>query len=141
MRNYKLYNWEKLFDFGQHKGQSVKDVFEKSPSYISWCFQKVEWFCIPDEIFEKLPIVISLRTGKDEDDWLKKLTDLQSRKIELLESQSLQNDEIQNDNFHESYTDNRPYMKGDPRFDRDENPWIDVFGEGEEAEAAYWNTH
>lgn len=35
---------------------------------------------------------------------------------------------------------NEPYMQGDPRYDISENPWIDVFGEGEEAEAAYWNT-
>lgn len=33
-----------------------------------------------------------------------------------------------------------PIQKGDPRYDRNENPWIDVFGPGEEAETAYWNT-
>lgn len=38
------------------------------------------------------------------------------------------------------YDDSKPIMMGDPRCDQYENPWIDVFGEGDEAEAAYWNT-
>ena len=44
------------------------------------------------------------------------------------------------DDYDDVYYDDEPYMIGDPRFDRNENPWIDVFGEGEEAETAYWNT-
>ena len=32
-------------------------------------------------------------------------------------------------------------MKYNEAQDPNENPWIEVFGEGEEAEAAYWNTH
>lgn len=53
----------------------------------------------------------------------------------------------QYDNYDEDYNshndyydDDEPYMAGDPRYDRDENPWIDVFGPGDEAETAYWNT-
>lgn len=38
----------------------------------------------------------------------------------------------------EYYDDN--YNAGNLRYDRNENPWIDVFGPGDEAEAAYWNT-
>ncbi|MBC6490665.1 hypothetical protein ACFSQD_16940 [Flavihumibacter stibioxidans] len=46
------------------------------------------------------------------------------------------------DSYHENdyYDYDEPYMAGDPRYDRDENPWIDVFGPGDEAETAYWNT-
>lgn len=29
---------------------------------------------------------------------------------------------------------------GNPACDPGENPWIEVFGPGEEAETAYWNT-
>ncbi|MEH6764126.1 MAG: hypothetical protein V7655_06475 [Aequorivita antarctica] len=36
---------------------------------------------------------------------------------------------------------NKPYLLEDPHFDRNENPWIDVFREGEEADDAYWNTN
>ena len=34
-----------------------------------------------------------------------------------------------------------PYSPSNPAHDRTQNPWIDVFGPGEEAEDAYWNTH
>lgn len=58
----------------------------------------------------------------------------------------------ENYKFHEmeekkTWTDDELSF-GDWNFDRmnpahnpHENPWIDVFGPGEEAEAAYWNTH
>ena len=51
-------------------------------------------------------------------------------------------EEFQQDaNLDNYYHSDEPYMQGDPRHDRQENPWIDVFGEGDEAETAYWNTH
>lgn len=147
MKKIKLYNWESSFDFGQYKGEQLKEVFEKNPSYISWCFQKVEWFCITDDIFKKLPIVLALQKDnrmsnvKEQQDWLQILVDKHSKKKEELNSVQ---SEISNDYKYESdynYYDNKPYMLGDPRYDRNENPWIDVFGEGEEAETAYWNTN
>lgn len=48
--------------------------------------------------------------------------------------------EYSQNEYSSGYDDNEPFMMGDPRYDSSENPWIDVFGEGEEAEAAYWNT-
>ncbi len=33
------------------------------------------------------------------------------------------------------------YDPMNPAHNRGDNPWIDVFGPGEEAEAAYWNTN
>ena len=82
----KLYDFETEFDFGQCKGQKLKNVFDKSPSYVSWCFQKVDWFCITDEIFNQLPIIISLKKEnkldnvKEQKDWLKILIDLHNMK-------------------------------------------------------------
>jgi hypothetical protein len=32
------------------------------------------------------------------------------------------------------------YNRYNPAHDPNENPWIDVFGPGDEAETAYWNT-
>jgi len=45
-----------------------------------------------------------------------------------------------------SYNQDMPYNDkvyrvDDPANDPNQNPWIEVFGEGEEAETAYWNTH
>src|SRR5690554_2786829 len=48
--------------------------------------------------------------------------------------------EYDQDEYSYDYDDSEPFRMGDPRYDSSENPWIDVFGEGEEAEAAYWNT-
>lgn len=49
-------------------------------------------------------------------------------------------DDHDNDSYDDDTYDGLPYRSGDPRHDRNENPWIDVFGEGDEAETAYWNT-
>lgn len=45
-----------------------------------------------------------------------------------------------NDDDHYD-SDETPYTLGDPSCYRNENPWIDVFGYGAEAETAYWNTN
>lgn len=145
MKKIKLYDWESSFDFGQHNGESLKEVFDRNPSYLSWCFQKVDCFCIIDDIFEKLPIVISLKKNntmsnvKEQQDWLKILTDKHFLKKQELNDAKQAKDTFDYDSHYE-YIDNEPIMLGDPRYDRSENPWIDVFGEGEEAETAYWNT-
>lgn len=137
MRRMKLYDWDSIFDFGQNEGQTLKDVFESNSSYISWCFQKVDWFCITDEIFENLPVIIALKKDKSKEDILKLLDDKHSdKKSQFQEEESYGGSE----NTNQEYNSNEPYMIGDPRFDSAENPWIDVFGEGDEAETAYWNT-
>jgi len=46
-----------------------------------------------------------------------------------------------NNDYDDSFDNNdESFMVGDPRYDSNENPWIDVFGYGDEAETAYWNT-
>lgn len=49
-------------------------------------------------------------------------------------------DDDQDVNYHSGNYHSDDYYSGDIRYDRSENPWIDVFGPGEEAETAYWNT-
>lgn len=74
-------------------------VFEKTPSYISWCFQKIDWFCISDEIFNQLPIVLALRkvnklnNVNEQKDWLKILIDLHNIKKSNLNNPSKINEE------------------------------------------------
>lgn len=81
MSKYQLYNWDTMFGFGKHKGKKVRDVFKESPNYISWCFQKIDWFCLSDDVFNSLPLIISLREEnkidnvKDQKDWLSIMTD------------------------------------------------------------------
>lgn len=54
----KYYNWNSVFDFGQYDGKTLKEVFDDSPDYIVWCFKKVQWFCISDEIYNSLSFVL-----------------------------------------------------------------------------------
>jgi hypothetical protein len=145
MRKTKLYNWESKFDFGKYNQKSIKEVFEKNPSYIDWCFQKVDWFCVSDEIFEKIPIVVSLKKykevfiTKEQQDCLKILNEKHEMKKQKLIETTPVNGSLKYINYF--HCENEPHIFGDPRYDRSENPWIDVFGEGEEAEVAYWNTY
>lgn len=76
----KLYDWNDLFDFGQCFGKTILEVFNTSPSYVEWCFKNVDTFCISDEIFKKLPIVIYLQNDKQNKIHLIKLENLHSTK-------------------------------------------------------------
>lgn len=129
MRRIKLYNFETEFDFGQCKGQKIKDVFDKTPAYVNWCFQKIDWFCITDEIFNKLPIIIALRKEnklddrKEQKDWLKILTELHNYKKSKL-----------NLNNHFEEYDNREFYS-------DEN-WLEEASGTNDPETmndVYWN--
>lgn len=62
-----------------------------------------------------------------------------------IESDYLHDDSEYDDLDDSYYSENSnynsdEYFSGDIRTDSNENPWIDVFGPGEEAETAYWNT-
>ncbi len=55
-------------------------------------------------------------------------------------------DDYNDQDYHNNYSDDKVEM-GDcdydpmkPAHDPNENPWIEVFGPGDEAETAYWNT-
>ena len=144
MRKKKLYNWESKFDFGKNNQKSIKEVFEKNFINYTSFYVKFELFCVSDEIFEKLPIVMSLKKykevfiTKEQQDCLKILNEKhEMKKQKLIEITPVFGSRKYLNNFH---WENEPHMIGDPRYDRSENPWIDVFGEGEEAEVAYWNT-
>ncbi|MDG1778638.1 MAG: hypothetical protein P8H23_04750 [Flavobacteriaceae bacterium] len=86
MRKMKQYSFESVFDFGQCEGKTLKEVFDKSPSYINWCFQKVDWFCITDDIFNKLPIVEFLRKDLNTENmkWLEELVSIHNNKKHLI---------------------------------------------------------
>lgn len=57
-------------------------------------------------------------------------------------------DEYLDDDPHNNHWEDSELYMGDWEYDQmnpahcpSENPWIDVFGPGDEAETAYWNTH
>jgi hypothetical protein len=50
----KLYSLNTKLDFGEFKGQPLKDVFMKDPEYIETCILENPVFCFTDNIMEKL---------------------------------------------------------------------------------------
>ena len=58
--------------------------------------------------------------------------------VKYIENPNPDPDEISDEIEVEIVSSNSFYDQ--PSFNNDDNPWIEVFGEGEEADAAYWNT-
>jgi hypothetical protein len=50
----KLYSLNTKLDFGDFKGQTLKDVFMNDPEYIETCILENPVFCFTDNILEKL---------------------------------------------------------------------------------------
>jgi hypothetical protein len=50
----KLYSLSTKLDFGEFKGQSLKDVFMKDPEYIETCILENPTFCFTSHTMEKL---------------------------------------------------------------------------------------
>ncbi len=126
----KEYNLETSLSFGKHKGMTIAEVMETSPSYITWCVRNIESFALQGEAIDAL----SKKKGAclTEEDLLQNEAKLQ--KSETGTDATFQDDEVQ----ERPYRSHR-YLSGNPAHDPDENPWIDFFGAGEEAETAYWN--
>ena len=49
-----IYYAETIFDFGAHKGKSLKEVLLMDFSYINWCIKTLDWFCIEPSEIEKI---------------------------------------------------------------------------------------
>lgn len=60
----KLFEWDTEFNFGKFKGQTLKNVYAQSPNYIYWSIEKVEWFCITDEVFKNLTEIKSYNVAE-----------------------------------------------------------------------------
>ena len=145
---YKVYRKECHFNFGKHKGETLTTVANEEPTYIWWCIENVDWFVISEDYYLDLMITFSLdkniqrRINKTGDELLEHLIkislDIFQEKYDNVTSNienhvSLRNEPIYNEPYDYSESD---LYTGDRS-----NPWVDVFGPGEEAHAAYWNTH
>ncbi|MDA9069188.1 hypothetical protein N9K07_00345 [Arenitalea sp.] len=81
---------ESILDFGKYKGKTIRSVLEDktSANYINWCFQKLDIFCVSDQVFNEMPFVIQLREithhQKETKDWLKKIELIHAVKKEKL---------------------------------------------------------
>lgn len=131
----KLYKLNYHLGFGNYAEKTVEELIEISPSRIEFYIQSLPWFGLSSSAISKLE---SIRANFI---FLKSTFDLLTIKHRMAPGLMKGGRRVNNDlDDNDHYNDNEPYMIGDPRHDRNENPWIDVFGEGDEAETAYWNT-
>ena len=49
-----FYNLNTTFSFGQYKDRSLENVLLDDPTYIHWCFQNVNNFCISIECYKEI---------------------------------------------------------------------------------------
>ena len=138
-RQLNQYYFDAPIDFGMYNGDTIEEIMEKNGSYIKWCVLNVDYFYVALE---------DLQEWYDKKGWTLsdnvKLTLSQKEKL-LLDSSRY--DEEGDDDCANQHWDQDELEMADWEYDRhnpahspSENPWIDVFGAGEEAEAAYWNT-
>lgn len=132
----KLYKLSYRLGFGQYADKIIEELIEQNPVRIEFFVQTLPWFGLTTSAMEKLK---AMEPGFI---FLKSTFDLLNIKYDLAPDimKGIRRSEMNDYNSDYEYSDNEPYMIGDPRYDSNENPWIDIFGEGDEAETAYWNT-
>ena len=132
----KLYKLSYRLGFGQFADKTIEELIELSPSRIEFFIQGLPWFGLTNSAINKLESL------QPDFIFLKSTFDLLSIKYDMAPDMMKGRNRANIDDYqgHYNYSDNEPFMVGDPRYDRNENPWIDVFGVGDEALTAYWNT-
>ena len=52
----KLYSFDTVLKFGQHKGETVAEALKNNPTYLEWCYGHIEDFYITDAVWEALDV-------------------------------------------------------------------------------------
>ncbi len=117
----KAYDFQTVFKFGKYKGKSLEEVIILNVHYITWCIKNVDNFYVSMDTLNEINTIAKMAIPNDINEILKH------------KALQLEIEEVEDDNYE---YDNSNYE----RKRCSKNPWVDVFGEGEEAETAYWNT-
>lgn len=64
----KFYDADSEFTFGKYEGKTIKEVFEKDPKYIDFCFNNIDEFYVSPSVLKELKAMPV--SSKDEDDVL-----------------------------------------------------------------------
>jgi len=132
----KLFKLEYKLGFGQFADKTIDEMIDQCPSRIEFYVQELPWFGLTIPAINKLkslePTFIFLESTYHK---LDVKYDLAPDFMKISRVGGFNENDYDND-----YSVSEPYSEGDPRYDSNENPWLDVFGEGDEAEDAYWNT-
>ena len=86
----KLYNLSSKLDFGEYRGQSLKEVFQKDPDYIEDCIMDEPLFCFNPDHVEKLEDL------DPEFAFLEESIEKLERKFEIYENEENNFDEMEN---------------------------------------------
>ena len=54
----KSYKHDTVFTFGRYEGQMLIDILKNNPTYLDWCIQKLDHFCIYLEDIEYIKSII-----------------------------------------------------------------------------------
>lgn len=131
----KRYERGTVLKFGKHSGESIENVLKTTPSYINWCITNLDHFYIDDEDYEEFsgefsfiidPLTEKILAEKTRRYYKESVSNYSSSSSSNYSNYDLESADWNYSPMNESHSPS-------------ENPWIDVFGPGEEAEAAYWN--
>ena len=50
----KFYDLDSVFTFGKYEGKTIKEVFERDPKYIDFCFNNIDEFYVSPEVIREL---------------------------------------------------------------------------------------
>lgn len=150
-----------------NKENVEKCTIGADPSYIVWCINELDHFFVDPndlELMEKFKVTYlnginvtykgdslyeyspsTTRGNFSFTDEIKQKNLLKYEKI-FFKNNCKSKDNNQDDDWDEDLTQEElenadwDYNPNNPAHDPSQNPWIDVFGPGDEAETAYWNT-
>ncbi|MCK0179678.1 hypothetical protein MWU50_10275 [Flavobacteriaceae bacterium S0862] len=52
----KLYNFDTVLTFGQHKGETVAEALKNNPTYLEWCYAHIDDFYVTDAVWYAMDI-------------------------------------------------------------------------------------
>src|SRR6056297_3524525 len=127
----KTYYLNTHIHFGKYKGLTIEEIMNINPGYLSWCIENLDHFVLAEEAFSK----IKKENNYDIAESIKKLNETK------LENSNDNTSKMRSSNdFYKRRTSSEELALGDwnydpmnPAHDPGENPWIDVFGPGDEA--------
>jgi broad specificity phosphatase PhoE len=68
----KFYDVDSEFTFGKYEGKTIKEVFEKDPKYIDFCYNNIDEFYVSPSVLKELKAggAMHLSQAEDTDDVL-----------------------------------------------------------------------
>lgn len=52
----KLYSFDTVLTFGQHKGETVTEALKNNPTYLEWCYAHIDEFYVTDAVWHAMDV-------------------------------------------------------------------------------------